>query len=196
MNSFNDGKDQDLLNWARQGNASLVNTLLAKGADINTTTSGGLSALHLAASGGHWAVVEELLTTRPVADINLAAEGGRTPLMAAMQTCNERVISLLLTHGAAVNATDRENWTALHMAAVKGKREAVEQLLNAGADFMAIDFLGRTPAAVAKENSGAAELLAEKEKQFRAEQNRREQKELTSKNIDKLDQLMPRRPRP
>lgn len=196
MPSFDSDKDHDLLTWARQGNASLVRDLLDKGADANATTGGGLTPLHLAASGGHWYVIEELFSAVPPADVNSVAEGGRTPLMSAMQSCNEKVISLLLSHGAAINMTDRENWTALHMAAVKGKKEAVEQLLGAGADFMAMDFMGRTPAKVAKENSAAGALLAEKEKQFLVEKNRQEQKKLTSRNLDKLDQIMPPRKRP
>lgn len=195
MFSFNADKNQKLLNWARQGNLGFVREALAEGAEINTTTSGGISALHLAASGGHWQIAEELLSAAPAADPNLAADGGRTPLMSAMQACNERVVALLLAKGAKVDLSDREGWTALHHAASKGKKDIVELLLNAGADFMAKDFMGRTPAAIAKGNSAVA-LLAEKERDFLMKKKIMEQENISTGNISKLDKLLPRHKRP
>jgi ankyrin repeat protein len=45
---------------AKKGHLEIVKALLAAGADVNVRTTGGVTALFVAESGGHTAVVEIL----------------------------------------------------------------------------------------------------------------------------------------
>ena len=57
----------------------------------------------------------------------------RTPLhKAAYYSGAPGVISSLISRGADVNAVDKGNWTALHLAARNGHVEAMRLLLDAG----------------------------------------------------------------
>ena len=57
----------------------------------------------------------------------------RTPLhKAAYYSGAPEVIASLISRGADVNAVDRGNWTALHLAARNGHVEAMRLLLDAG----------------------------------------------------------------
>ena len=57
----------------------------------------------------------------------------RTPLhKAAYYSGAPEVISSLISRGADVNAVDKGNWTALHLAARNGHVEAMRLLLDAG----------------------------------------------------------------
>ncbi len=52
---------------------------------------------------------------------------------------------MLLEAGAAINAKNEADFTALHGAAFRGLNEVVEYLVEQGADIDARDFRGRTP---------------------------------------------------
>jgi hypothetical protein len=47
------------------------------------------------------------------------------------------VVSLLIDHGADVNATNKFLWTPLHVAAAEGHTEVVRELARRGADILA-----------------------------------------------------------
>ena len=55
-----------------------------------------------------------------------------------------RIVKLLLTRGATINAVDRDGCTALHRAATHGRSEIIKLLLESGATIDAIDKYGRT----------------------------------------------------
>jgi ankyrin repeat protein len=59
-----------------------------------------------------------------------------------------KVTTLLLDHGADVEARDDDHWT-LHLAAFEGKVEAVGLLLMHGANVDALNKNGETPFQVA-----------------------------------------------
>ena len=67
------------------------------------------------------------------ADVNAGA-GGRTALMQAMFTDDEKLIAFLLAKGADVRATDGEGGTPLVYASYRANPEVVRMLLKAGAD--------------------------------------------------------------
>ena len=94
------------------------------------------------------------------ADLKLTADDGTTPLMVAsgLGRCTfnpnitrgarspsaEAAVTLLLDRGAAVNAVNQADFTALHGAAMRGLNEVIRILVDRGANINARDFRGRT----------------------------------------------------
>jgi len=102
------------------------------------------------------------------ADPNKASlRSGRTPLIAASQLGQSNTISLLLTAGGSVSATNYYGWTALHYA---DNANVARVLLAAGADPSASTPTGETPVetAIRGGKPDVAALL----KDFHAQTNR------------------------
>ena len=59
--------------------------------------------------------------------------------------CKAQLISLLIRHGAAINARDQGGRTPLHIAAKAGRVENVEALLDSGARVYDLDGAGQSP---------------------------------------------------
>eukprot|EP01112_Ceratiomyxa_fruticulosa_P021505 TRINITY_DN758_c0_g1_i2.p1 TRINITY_DN758_c0_g1~~TRINITY_DN758_c0_g1_i2.p1 ORF type:complete len:518 (+),score=70.79 TRINITY_DN758_c0_g1_i2:261-1814(+) len=59
---------------------------------------------------------------------------GQTALHISAERGHEKILSVLLDHGADVDATNGNNWTPLHIACSKGHRSVVEVLLSRGAN--------------------------------------------------------------
>lgn len=82
---------------------------------IKTRTFEGFCALHLAASQGHWKVVQVLLEAG--ADPNATTFEETTPLFLAVENGQIDALRLLLRHGANVNGSHSMcGWNALHQA--------------------------------------------------------------------------------
>jgi ankyrin repeat protein len=118
------------LHWAVYHNdVSLIDRLLALGADANTRNDYGSTPLSEAAVVGNPAVVKKLL--KAGANVESANGDGQTALMITARTSNLDVAKLLLDHGANVNA--REQWrgqTALMWAAAESQPEMVRLLIK------------------------------------------------------------------
>ena len=69
---------------------------------------------------------------------------GRTLLMGAARCGQERVVELLLRHGAKVNLQDSDGDSALMYAAVNGHERVVDLLLQHGAELNLQDSKGST----------------------------------------------------
>lgn len=87
--------NQDLRNAASRGNLAKVQSLLAKGAQVNAKDKAGATALHFAAASGNAEIVKELLAKG--ADVNVKDKEGTTPLREAK---NGVVAELLRRAGA------------------------------------------------------------------------------------------------
>jgi ankyrin repeat protein len=77
----------------------------------------------------------------------------RTVLMLGAEKGDPAIIRMLLDHGAFVNASDRDGWTALLLAVSGGHRGAVEALLAAGAEvnvWLSRVTIGGTPLSIAR----------------------------------------------
>lgn len=139
--------DTQLSEAAAQGSASAVQSMLARGADVNGTDRSGRTAMINAAWRGRPNIVDMLLTHG--ADTDFQDGEGKTPLIWAASNGHAEVAARLLDAGASVNLRDLEGRTALMRAAWNGHAEVVRKLLARGADATVRDGEGRTAADLA-----------------------------------------------
>ncbi|MCO5568201.1 hypothetical protein L7F22_021897 [Adiantum nelumboides] len=103
-----DGRDDrgwtPLLVAARKGDLDEVRRLLDDGSDANEMSLGhknsGVTALHLAAAGGHIDVMDELLERGCNIDARTRLGCGWTPLHHAAKEKNKKAIRFLIENGA------------------------------------------------------------------------------------------------
>ena len=105
--------------------AEILEALIAAGADQHLTTDDGTTPFMVAAGLGR-----ATYTPRE-------PRGPRSPSA-------EDAVRVLLAAGAAINAVNEADFTALHGAAFRGLNEVIEYLVAHGADLDARDFRGRT----------------------------------------------------
>ncbi|KAJ1077935.1 hypothetical protein K5549_011262 [Capra hircus] len=115
---------------------------------IKTKTFEGFCALHLAASQGHWKIIQILLEAG--ADPNATTLEETTPLFLAVENGQIDVLRLLLQYGANVNGSHSMcGWNALHQATFQENAEIIKLLLKKGANKECQDDFGITPLFVA-----------------------------------------------
>jgi ankyrin repeat protein len=87
---------------------------------------------------------------------------GMTPLMLACNYGHRGVVKMLVQHMGDQGLDERSDcgWTALHYAANRGHDEVVRFLLFAGADPTITDSRGRTPRALAEQNTNMERVRA------------------------------------
>jgi hypothetical protein len=119
----------------------LLAMLLENGADVNGPASSPL-LLKFKYEGDAPAI--EFLLDRG-ADVNAAAQGGKTALHVAAVNGRAEALKLLIERGADINAVGPEGRTALHLAASSGRVEAIKLLIEGGADLTVSDSNGDTP---------------------------------------------------
>ena len=136
---------------AREGHTAVVQVLLDAGANIEATDADpfliatGRSALHYACEGGELAIVKMLI--KAGADVCFTDDIGTTSFMqAAGYGHTETVRYLLGVPKVDVNhAVCNTRATALHFAAMEGRAEVVQVLIDAGARIEAKDDSERSP---------------------------------------------------
>src|SRR5690606_31389436 len=154
--------DQDgntpLHHAARSSDPGVAALLRDASAELDVANHEGLTPLGVACAAGNWRLARFLLErgARPVlADGTpalLAAAGGDEDDPAGVQ--------LLLRHKAKVDARDRDQRSALHVAAFQGHAAIVAALLDAGADVQARDGAGATALLEAARGGSAAAFEA------------------------------------
>ncbi len=117
---------------AYKGKLEKVKELLASGADPNSQTENGRTALMAASVKGRANVAKFLLNHG--ADPNIQANDKETALMLAVYKGRLEIIRLLLENNAKVDLEENNGLTALFMASSIGSKRAVELLLDHGAD--------------------------------------------------------------
>ncbi|KAF7511786.1 hypothetical protein GJ744_003517 [Endocarpon pusillum] len=143
-------RDWLLLQAARNGNLSVVRTLLDNGAEIKARTIDGESAIHWATVGSHSEVIQLLLDREPLA--TLVDSDGRTALHWAIAQHNKIVAQQLSMHhgGSYLSVQDNYGWTALYLAVRIGEweldasKEMAELLLRKGSDPNVQTHTGKT----------------------------------------------------
>lgn len=141
------GKDEDLLEAARNGNVAVVEKILGqrakrsgplaslrRGPGVNARDSSGFSCLHHAALNGHKEIVKLLLDHD--AYTNIIDSKGSTPLHLAAWSGNTDIVKLLLNAHITcdVNLKTKDDETALHCGAQYGHTIVVGMLLERGCD--------------------------------------------------------------
>jgi len=138
-----DSRAHRLLLAAATGDAGTVRAVLTQARKyLNVRDQLGETALYKASLAGHLECVNELLVRG--ADTTIVSLDRRTPLHAAAGGGWEKILALLIAHGARFNAKDVLGVTPLHLAARMGRADMVKTLLNYGAYVDAKDIYGQT----------------------------------------------------
>src|SRR6185295_4326689 len=118
---------------ATNGSAAVIERLLKAGADANSTSEDGETALLTAALTGKTDALKVLVTAG--ADVNRAEPiKGQTALMWAASEGNASAADLLIELGAALNAKSKSGFPPLLFAIRNGDIETVNVLLKRGAN--------------------------------------------------------------
>ncbi len=145
----------------RAGNLTLVDTMLAAGAEVNFTESQPANALVSAAATGNEVMLKRILDAG--ADINARAHGVpyRTALMQASESGHMALVALLVKRGADLTIGDYNDDQALAFAAYYNQPAIITFLVEQGADINHISTPGLTPLdhAVRSESKAAEQLL-------------------------------------
>ena len=116
---------------AWNGNLSMMELFVARGADVNRRNSLGESALMHAAWRGQVAAMRWLIDKGALVDSAPLQWG---PLHYAVFANQAEAAALLLDHGADINARSTNGSSVLMMAVYEGHEPLVQQLLARGAD--------------------------------------------------------------
>ncbi|KAL6804738.1 ankyrin repeat-containing domain protein [Trichoderma sp. SZMC 28013] len=134
-----------LYNAAKYGKMEVVEELIRLGAQVNARGGQYNTALNAAAASGFNQIAEFLLDLKEdKADPNLSAGDFANALSCAVYSETYELVTPLLNAGVRANAIDRQGRSALHIAARRGSRDILMQLLSLdGADPNLIDNQGR-----------------------------------------------------
>jgi len=138
----NTENDTRLHTAARLGQSTVVQFLLANGAEVDARNKSGRTPLHEASVMGRLAVVQLLLDRK--AELNATDRNGSTPAHLAAGEGYKSVLEALLAAGADPNAKDSSGATPLHRAASKDRKAVAELLLAKGARKNEPDSNGQT----------------------------------------------------
>ena len=144
------------LHWAAGNNENpdIINALIQAGADIHATNKYGSMPLHFAATSNNNPDIIKALV-QAGANINARDKSGYTPLHeAAPRDNNLDIINALIQAGADINAREQlYGNTPLHRMVLANQQQAVLLLLENGADATISNANGKTPLALADENT-------------------------------------------
>ncbi|CAM5999797.1 unnamed protein product [Sphagnum balticum] len=140
---------------AQKDHADIVKLLIQKNANVNMPNDNGTTPLLVESRRNHMECAELLLAVDDI-DVNAMNNDGKTALTAAAYEGHEEMLSLLIDHGANVNARADAvaivrskgkgvaGMTALMWAAHRGHSGCVRILMENGADPNLRDENGQT----------------------------------------------------
>ncbi|XP_052094483.1 ankyrin repeat and SOCS box protein 8-like [Mytilus californianus] len=155
--------NREMANASKFGRTAQVQKLLQLGADVNfvSPSNFGYTALHHAAREGHTDSVNILLKYGANTEVRDKVEH-RTPLHCATARNKTECMDMLITEGGAfIDARDKNNNTALHIAVSVGNVNDVMLLVNRGADKNLKNYKDQTAFVLAaqKRNEDCADIL-------------------------------------
>jgi ankyrin repeat protein len=158
-----------------KGDVENVRTLISAGADVNhrfnVLRSKDLTPLFWAVQFGHADICQLLIDAGALVKVEFKATGKSSTLMhvaAASPSGNKAVVNLLVANGLDVNVKRKGLLTPLCLAVLRGTVEALEALIENGADpnvtftdWIVSSSIEKTPLheAVLKDKKEVAELL-------------------------------------
>jgi ankyrin repeat protein len=117
------------LNAALEGDLRLIESLIAKGVDVNTRNVSGRTALHYASFRDHGEIIEYLVKQGALVD--LKDKGGFTPLIEAVTRGNKAAVETLLDSEADINLPGGlKNYTPLQYAIIQCDEEILDIFLE------------------------------------------------------------------
>lgn len=122
--------EKELKYWIVQ-----IKSCIAQGADVNTQTQNGVTALMVAAVKGDKETCAQLINLK--ADVNAQSPGGHTALYEAVIFNHPAVCALLIENQAQADVHDKSKNTPLKKAIEKGAEQIYTMLINAHADVNA-----------------------------------------------------------
>ena len=135
-----------------------LQAIISHGGDVNATNKKNVTPLMLACMKANKDAINVLLNAG--VDPNIVNAGGDTCLHdAAWNDCCTEVFQAIISHGGDVNATNKNNVTALMPARRKANKDAINVQLNAGADPNIADAGGNTCLHDAAWNDCCTEVL-------------------------------------
>lgn len=126
-----------ILNAVDRYNLDAVKTLIEVGADASIADKSGRTVVHYAATNNMPDVVKTVMEgkSKVKPDLDAKDADGETPLMIAAKYGNERVIEVLMAHGADATVADEAGHTPLETAVKLNYGSAVRALIKGGADI-------------------------------------------------------------
>lgn len=134
-----------LHNAAAQGNLSLVDALLAHGADVHQKSFEGKIPLQVVGVYGDEAdvlIVQRLLAAG--SNIDEQDGYGRTPISLCCFDSHLNIARTLLDRGADLTIMDGKGWLPWHWAIYDGAAEVLELYIDRGCDVSAVGEIGST----------------------------------------------------
>eukprot|EP00357_Protocruzia_adherens_P023795 CAMPEP_0114992232 /NCGR_PEP_ID=MMETSP0216-20121206/11823_1 /TAXON_ID=223996 /ORGANISM="Protocruzia adherens, Strain Boccale" /LENGTH=202 /DNA_ID=CAMNT_0002355667 /DNA_START=114 /DNA_END=722 /DNA_ORIENTATION=- len=125
-------KTKEIIKYASVGNTSRFISLMQEMENVDTPLKDGETALHFACLNGRFSIAEYLL--KRGANMNAIGAQGSTPLLNAVShlACgnmrNERIVPLLLTHGADPLYTSPSGLNAYSIAANLTSKTLLDEL--------------------------------------------------------------------
>ena len=127
-----------LLYSAFRGNSEIFNKLMEDGADISTTNSSGLNALHLTSQGNFPNIIIFLIEKYGF-DINSKDNKGNSALHWAVYSNSAQAVDYLIYYNIDINIKDNDDNTALEIAIRKGNQNLVKKLREDYSSFLSKD---------------------------------------------------------
>lgn len=147
-----------LFDAVRRGHVDVLELLIKRGANIETTNSSGATPFGYAVEVGLLDKAEKLASLG--ANVNAVNHNGESPLMGAAVFKNLSALQLLLRLGASMELGNPDG-NAIIYAVLGNSLEVVEELVKAGANLKAPSPKGYTPLvyAILKGNDAIAQFL-------------------------------------